>query len=87
MHLPEIRDRAAVDWDAVAVELATYSADALRNAERELGGKMAPARSQYERSSGDRKRCAVIGCGAFVRGTYCDDHADKRSSAYDAWRY
>lgn len=78
MSLPNLRDRAVVEWDALAAELESYGRDAYDAAMRELGYTDMIAPRTGERKSGlAQHRCEWEGghCVKFTSSRYCDEHA------------
>lgn len=87
MQLANLRDRAAVEWDALAAELESYGRDAYDAAMRELGhvDMIAPRRST-EHHGGAQRRCEVNGCHKFAAGRYCAEHEQHRPEMAPASR-
>jgi hypothetical protein len=77
MALANLRDRAAVEWDALAAELLSYGRDAYDAAMRELGctGMIAPRKAPAG-SGLVQHRCEWEGgyCSKFTSGRYCPEH-------------
>ena len=87
MIVPNLRDRAAIEWDALAAELESYGRNAYDAAMRELGhvDMIAPRRST-ERHGGAQRRCEVNGCHKFSAGRYCAEHEHDRPEMAAAHR-
>jgi hypothetical protein len=87
MALADLRDRAAVDWDALAAELESYGRGAYDAAMRELGyTDMIAPRDTGGRGGGPPKRCAVWQCHRFTAAEYCAEHAGHRPEVTAARR-
>ena len=87
MALANLRDRAAVEWDALEAELASYGRDAYTAAMRELGyTDMIERGSRYGKGGGPQKRCEETGCNVFASGRYCNEHAGHRPERASASR-
>jgi hypothetical protein len=72
MIVPNLRDRAAIEWDALEAELVSYGRDAYDAAMRELGyGGMVEPRTAPRRSGAAQQRCQGPGCHKFTAGRYC----------------
>jgi hypothetical protein len=78
MVLANLRDRAAVEWDALEHELVSYGRDAYNAAMRELGftDMIQPAARARSLGGGAQKRCQWEGgyCTRFASGRYCAEH-------------
>ena len=77
MLLANLRDRAAVEWDALEAELLSYGRDAYDAAMRELGYRdMIEPRRAPRKSGAAQHRCGWEGgyCSKFVSGVYCPEH-------------
>lgn len=77
MQLANLRDRAAVEWDALEAELSSYGRPAYQAAMRELGyTDMLPKRSKYGKGGAGQKRCGWEGgyCSVFSASRYCAEH-------------
>jgi hypothetical protein len=87
LQIANLRDRAAVEWDALAEELESYGRDAYDAAMRELGytNMIAPRRSA-ERHGGRQRRCEASGCEKFTAGRYCPEHEHDRPAMAAARR-
>jgi hypothetical protein len=90
MALANLRDRAAVEWDALERELASYGRDAYNAAMRELGftDMIEPKRVSARLGGGAQKRCQWEGgyCTKFASGRYCAEH-DPHETARRTARY
>jgi hypothetical protein len=72
MTLANLRDRAAVEWDALEAELVSYGRDAYTAAMRELGyGGVVEPHTAPRRSGAAQQRCQGPGCHKFTVGRYC----------------
>jgi hypothetical protein len=89
MTLANLRDRAAVEWDALEAELVSYGRDAYDAAMRELGytGMIEP-RTAPRKSGAAQKRCQWEGgyCAKFASGRYCPEHREHRPDMAPAHR-
>jgi hypothetical protein len=75
MTLANLRDRAAVEWDALEAELRSYGRDAYDAAMRELGySAMVEPRTRPAGSGLAQHRCEVWGCHKFSAGRHCPEH-------------
>lgn len=82
--LVNMRDRAAIEWDALELELRAAGAQAYNDAMRELGhiDALLPVDSHGRLENRDRRagegqaRCQWAGghCMRYVSGRYCDEH-------------
>lgn len=77
MALANLRDRYAVEPDALERELERYGARAYAAAMRELGlGRMrVTVPSGHGGGRPDRKRCEWTSCPKFSSGRFCPEHA------------
>jgi hypothetical protein len=74
---PNLRDRAAVEWDTLQAELATYGRDAYNAAMRDLGYRDLVDQLPRSRGGGaQQKRCEWDGgsCSGYAAGRYCNEH-------------
>jgi hypothetical protein len=79
MTLANLRDRAAVEWDALEAELVSYGRDAYTAAMRELGyAGMVEPRTRPAGSGLVQRRCEASGCHRFSVGRYCREHEHER---------
>ncbi len=79
MQLANLRDRAAVEWDALEAELVSYGRDAYDAAMLELGyTDMIAPRTAPRKSGAVQHRCAAEGCHKFTAGRYCPEHVEHR---------
>jgi hypothetical protein len=79
MILPNLRDRAAVEWDALETELVSYGRDAYDAAMRELGyAGMVEPRTAPRRSGAAQQRCQGPGCHKFRSARYCPSCEQER---------
>jgi hypothetical protein len=77
--LPNLRDRAAVEWDALEAELVSYGRDAYDAAMRELGyAGMVEPRTRPAGSGLVQRRCEASGCHKFSAGRFCSEHEHER---------
>lgn len=77
MQLANLRDRAAVEWDVLELEMGSWSREAYNAAMRELGYTGRLETRTYSRQSGAvQRRCGWEGgqCVRFVSGRYCPEH-------------
>jgi hypothetical protein len=76
LHLPNLRDRAAVEGDALEAELMRSGPDAWNEACRELGTRDAMIVRSFKRDGGAEgsKRCEWTSCSKFSRGRFCPEH-------------
>lgn len=77
MTLANLRDRAAVEYDALEAELLSYGRDAYDAAMRELGYTgMIAKRSGDSKGGAEQHRCEWEGgyCSVFASGRYCSEH-------------
>lgn len=86
MTLANLRDRAAVEWDALEAELLSYGRGAYDAAMRELGYVDMIAPSAPRRSGAVQHRCEWEGgyCAKFTIGRYCPEHEPANRPAMGA---
>lgn len=87
MTLANLRDRAAVEWDALEAELLSYGRDAYDTAMRQLGySGMVEPRTRPAGSGLAQHRCEASGCHKFATGRYCPEHEHHRPEMAPAYR-
>jgi hypothetical protein len=78
MTVPNLRDRAAVEWDALEIELRSYGPLAFNDAMRELGhlAMVEPLKDTSRKGGAEQKRCGWEGgyCSVYVASRYCTEH-------------
>lgn len=87
LTLPNLRDRAVVEWDTLAGELKQLGPDAWNDAMREIGSPDLVVRTLRPRLSGARQhRCETSGCTRFSTGRYCPEHVEHRPAMGSAYK-
>lgn len=86
LTLANLRDRAAVEWDALKAELLAIGRDAYERACRELGYTDLIGKKGGPSRSGRQSRCEFGTCTRWTSGVYCDEHKAHRPEVASAHR-
>lgn len=97
MIVPNLRDRAVIEWDALEAELTALGverdasgkviADPFADAMRELGfDGMVISPYGNRRGGATQTRCEASGCHKYSAGRYCPEHEHERPAMGSAYK-